>query len=156
GHNGFNQIQWTTAGELNMKYFDLEHSTDGISFTKVTTVAANDNNNNAYRADDNGIFNGKVYYRLKMIDIDGRFTYSQVIWINNGDAKGIVIYPNPAHNSININMGYQQLVKARASIYNADGKLMQNVEITNNQLQVDISQFAKGKYFIRFTDGAVR
>ncbi len=156
GHDGFNQIQWTTSAELNTKSFELEHSSDGITFTQIATVAATDNTNNNYSAVDNNIAGGKMYYRLKMIDIDGRYTYSQVIWINNGNSKGIVIYPNPATNTVNINMGYLQALKTKASVYNADGKLIENIEISDNQLQIDISGYTKGKYFIRFTDGAVR
>lgn len=154
--DGFNRIQWTTSAEFNTKSFELEHSGDGITFTKIATVAATGNASNSYSAVDNDIVGGKIYYRLKMIDIDGRYTYSQVIWINNGNSKGIIIYPNPASNAVNINMGYLHAFKTRASVYNADGKLMQNIEISNNQVQIDISQYAKGKYFIRFADGAVR
>src|SRR6185437_3937050 len=67
---GYNQLQWKTADEVNTKVFKLEKSSDGHNFTSVTAIQAAGVSAHTYRYDD-ASSNGTVYYRLKMIDIDG-------------------------------------------------------------------------------------
>ena len=156
-HGGFNQLQWQTASEVNTKSFELERSSDGAKFTKIATVSTipgNDNNN--YSFNDNGIYNGKLFYRLKMVDIDDRFTYSQVIWINSDASGRIILYPNPAIRTLNINTGGANLIKTTASVYSVDGRIVQNILITGAQVQVDVHTLAKGTYVIKFADGSAQ
>jgi hypothetical protein len=156
-HTGFNQLQWQTASEVNTKWFELERSSDGKNFTKIATInTIKSNGNNNYSINDNGAYNGKLFYRLKMVDTDGRFTYSQVIWINSASQGNIIIYPNPAAHVLNINISSANLIKTIASVYNADGRLMQKILITGNQQQINVQQFAKGSYVIKFADGSVQ
>ena len=142
---------------MDTKSFDLERSSDGVNFAKIATIqAAGKSSDNNYIFNDNSIYNGKLFYRLKMVDVDGRFTYSQVIWINSAASGSIIIYPNPATRVLNINTGSTNLIKTVASVYNADGRLMQNILITSNQQQIDVQRFAKGSYIIKFADGSVQ
>ena len=150
-------MQWQTASEVNTKWFELERSSDGKNFTKIATInTITSNGNNNYSINDNEAYNGKLFYRLKMVDLDDRFTYSQVIWINSGKAEGISIYPNPAAGIVNINIGSANIIKTIAAVYNADGRLMQNILIKDNQQQINVQQFAKGRYVIKFADGSVQ
>ena len=156
-HSGFNHLQWQTASEVNTKWFELERSSDGTNFTKITTInTIPGNGNNNYSINDNSVYSGKLFYRLKMVDADGRFTYSQVIWINSAAAGNIIIYPNPATHVLNMNIGSANIIKTIASVYNADGRLMQNILITGDQQQINVQQFAKGSYVIKFADGSVQ
>ena len=156
-HTGFNQLQWQTASEVNTKWFELERSSDGAIFTKIATInTITSNGNNNYSINDNGVYSGKLFYRLKMVDLDDRFTYSQVIWINSGKAEGISIYPNPATSIVNVNIGSANLIKTIAAVYNTDGRLIQNILINGNQQQINVQQFAKGRYVIKFADGSVQ
>src|ERR1019366_9564437 len=75
-HTGFNQLQWQTASEVNTKWFELERSSDGKNFTKIATInTITSNGNNNYSINDNEAYNGKLFYRLRMVDLDDRFTY---------------------------------------------------------------------------------
>jgi hypothetical protein len=149
---GYNELQWQTAKEINTKSFEPERSTDGTIFTEIGSVNAAGNGGNSYLFKDNGLFTGKDFYRLKMVDIDGRFTYSQVIWIN-GESAGISIYPNPVTDFVNINAGEASILKTIADFYDVNGRLVKDILITNNQQQINVQQLAKGMYLIRFADG---
>ena len=71
-------------------------------------------------------------------------------------AEGISIYPNPATSIVNVNIGSANLIKTSAAVYNTDGRLIQNILITGNQQQINLQQFAKGRYVIKFADGSVQ
>jgi len=154
---GYNQLQWKTADEVNTQQFDVESSYDGNTFTKIATVNAEGSGNNEYSYADKKTYSGKVFYRLKMIDIDDKFTYSHVIWLNNEQSGGgTIIYPNPAKDVINISTGSEGLLKTTAGLYNTDGRLMQNILINNRQQQINVQSLPTGIYTIKFADGTVR
>ncbi|MEI9943543.1 MAG: T9SS type A sorting domain-containing protein [Chitinophagaceae bacterium] len=154
---GYNQLQWQTADEVNTKLFEIERSADGRSFTLIASLITNNTpGNNSYNIKDNVVYDGKLFYRLKMIDIDGRFTYSNIIWISSELAVGVTIYPNPVKDVININTGNARVVKTKATIYDVSGRLMQSVLISNSQQQVNVKALAKGMYSIQFADGTVQ
>jgi hypothetical protein len=102
-------MQWQTTSEINVSHFELQRSSNVVNYTSIATInATNISTLNNYRfTDANAVLNypgKKLYYRLKMIDKDGHFKYSNVavIDIPAGNAA-ISIYSNPAHNSIKIN-----------------------------------------------------
>jgi FG-GAP-like repeat/Secretion system C-terminal sorting domain len=152
---GFNLLQWQTASEINTRLFEVERSIDSRSFVKIATIKANGSGNNSYTARDNSLSSGKIFYRLKMIDIDGRFTYSPVIWINSGK-MGISISPNPTTNLIRINTSNPSILQTEAGIYDIDGRLMRKVLITSVEQPVNVQPLAKGSYLIKFADGSTQ
>jgi len=152
---GYNQLQWQTAGEVNTRQFELETSSNGLDFTTIATVNAAGSGNNHYSYQDKTIYSGKLFYRLKMIDIDGRFTYSHAIWINNQQAAAVSLYPNPARGLVNINLGNSGMINTKAVLYSANGSLLQNILITAPQQQINVQSLAKGVYVLKFADGTV-
>ncbi len=88
-----------------------------------------------------------------MVDIDARFTYSLIIWIDSKLAA-VSIYPNPATDVVNINIGNAAILKTTAGIYDANGRLTQTILINNNQQPIDVQPLAKGIYIIKFADGS--
>jgi len=154
-YNGYNKLQWVTADEVNTQNFVLERSIDGNSFTAIATLAANGAGNGNYNYKDYFTFSGKIYYRLKMVDVNGSYTYSAVVTLaNNGDANSVMsVYPNPATDVININTG-TALLNTRAGLYDANGRLLQNILITSIPQTVNIQPFTNGLYLIQFANGA--
>jgi hypothetical protein len=150
-----NELQWQTAQEINTKTFKPERSIDGTTFTEIGSVVAAGNGGNNYLFRDDSLVTGKVFYRLKMVDIDGRFTYSQVIWINSERTR-VSIYPNPVTDVVNINTGDADLLKTIAGLYDVNGRLVKNILITNNQQQINVQQLPKGRYMIKFADGTLQ
>ena len=99
-------LNWVTASELNTKHFEVERSADGRNFTKLATVLAKGNSNtaNSYDLVDPVPMKGVNYYRLKIIDFDGKFEYSQIviIRIENGTQLVTKVTPNPFTGKIDV------------------------------------------------------
>jgi hypothetical protein len=152
---GYNQLKWETADEENTKWFEIERSSDGRSFTTIATVNASGSGNHTYNLNDNVISRDKLFYRLRMVDIDSRYTYSNTIWIDSDEAASIILYPNPARDVMNINTGSTRILKTMAEIYDADGRLIRTVLIANYQQQINISALTPGIYAMKFSDGTI-
>jgi hypothetical protein len=98
-----NVLRWVTANEINTARFEVESSVDGNSYAKVATVpAAGSSSANSYTAHipQTGII---TFYRLKMIDQDEKYTYSQVIPVrycgNSINGYSVKLFPNPVKGS---------------------------------------------------------
>ena len=104
--NNATALSWETESEVNFDRYEIERSGNGSDFTYAGKVAAQaGNDKKQYEFTDNlaSVSGGLFYYRLKMIDIDGKFKYSNVILIRR-DARsinGISISPNPVVGSAN-------------------------------------------------------
>lgn len=150
---GYNYLQWQTANEINTKTFELERSTNGTSYTKVVSLQSPGTGNNMYVYNDPFVSAAKVFYRLKIIDLSGTFTYSHIIWIDSDIKSSIKIYPTPAHNVLNINMGNSNLLNSRAMLYDVTGKLLNSFLIQKIQQRLDITSLSQGLYILKFEDG---
>ncbi|HLP12341.1 MAG TPA: T9SS type A sorting domain-containing protein [Flavobacteriales bacterium] len=101
-------LAWTTAAEINNAYFTIERSKDGELWAEITKVtgAGNSNQQIDYFDVDYTPLKGTSYYRLKQTDFDGRFTYSQIVVVKNGEVSfngDITPFPNPNDgNSFNL------------------------------------------------------
>ena len=83
------------------------------------------------------------YYRLKMLDNDGSFKFSQVISLNKNETKSLKVYPNPVKNSIQIvTSDYNQPMR----LYSINGALMMSQNQTS--VQLDMSALPTGMYFL--------
>jgi hypothetical protein len=81
-----NYINWNTVSEINNDYFTVERTTDGFDFEPIVKIDAvgNSNQMKTYQFEDLGFSSGINYYRLKQTDFDGKFTYSDLISVDNG------------------------------------------------------------------------
>jgi hypothetical protein len=99
-------LNWVTASELNTKHFEVERGSDGRNFATIATVAAKGNSNTptSYDLVDPAPLKGVNYYRLKIVDIDGKFEYSQIVIIRIEDGVQLVtkVAPNPFTGKIDV------------------------------------------------------
>lgn len=139
-------LQWKTANEVNVSRFELQRSDNGQNFVTIGTVSAGGNN---YSYTDAGVFNNRqtVYYRLKSVDIDGRFTQSSIIRLQKTSTGLITVFPNPATDKIAIS-GLKQSGTVR--LYDGTGKLLQQQIITAQTVTMDLSGYAKGMYLLQY------
>lgn len=102
-------IYWVTGSEINNDYFTIEKSKNGTDWIQVaiTDGAGSSNQVISYQDMDPNPFSGTSYYRLKQTDFDGRYSYSDIITINNAvDSHGNIIpFPNPVTNN-NFNLEF--------------------------------------------------
>ncbi|GAB2816791.1 discoidin domain-containing protein [Ferruginibacter profundus] len=151
------KLSWRTLTEQNVNRFTIEYSKDGNTFTAIANVAAAGNSSIAvdYTWLHSDPVAGNNYYRLKMIDLDGRYIYSNtnLIKINRAGEVAITVYPNPVHNELTIVLPKPGTVNTMLHIYSSDGKLVYNRATGNAQtIPVQVSTFTSGVYYIRISE----
>lgn len=92
------QIKWTTQAETNFSHFELQKSIDLKNWELEATIPSGENiNGNSY---SHNMAKKSQYSRLKMIDIDGRYEYSDILYIENNTENILKVFPNPATDVI--------------------------------------------------------
>lgn len=147
------KLVWNTANEINTRSFVIERSKNGTAYQTAGTVNAAGTGNGTYSFDDEINFSGNMYYRLKMTDIDGSFTYSSVIVLKEIPENKISVYPNPFDETFTIDMGAVDLLNTSISIIDAKGVVLKKVKLTAIQTQVNTAGLPKGNYVVQFADG---
>jgi hypothetical protein len=155
-------VSWNTVTEINNKGFEVERSLDGKNFKFVGFVkgAGNSNKSQTYRLNDVNAFqlnNATVlYFRLKQIDFDGKFTYSKIVSVNdNKESSNVVsVYPNPFTSDFNIQINTQQQGIVNIEIISIHGSLIATLtkEIKNGINIVPITEnnsLKTGIYFVK-------
>lgn len=144
-------LQWQTENEVNTSKFEVERSTDGRAFEKIGIVtAANINGRNIYSFTDNEAWSSEYrLYKLKTIDIDGKFKYSNIIKLSNKKVNRLALFPNPAKDVITIS---SVSGKGEIKLFNIEGKELMKLFVTGQSQILDISLLAKGIYIIEVSD----
>ncbi|MEO6231285.1 MAG: endonuclease [Ferruginibacter sp.] len=149
GSNFVNLI-WTATRETNFKNYEIERSADGFHFEKTGTVAGQNLTNYAFT--DDKLPNVKqVFYRLKMIDIDGKFTYSKTASIRlNNNFSNAVIYPNPTNGPLTILLEKALISNSTLVVSDITGRklLEQNASALQNAIAIDVHHLPAGRYFV--------
>ena len=142
-------LQWKTTNEINSSHFEIERSTDGRNFSKIALVNATGYNTNNYTSQDEMPFTGINYYRLKMMDKDGRFVYSETATINFKQSTNVTVQPNPAKDFIVIPNGEQY---KSVRLVDINGREILRFEKSINN-RYNIAGVAKGIYLVQlFSD----
>ena len=90
-------VEWKTTNEKNVDHFEIERSTDGKTFTKVGTIASRSTPGiGDYTFNDNTTAGGKIWYRIRSVDIDGKYMFSKVVTITDGKEGEEILVANPA------------------------------------------------------------
>jgi hypothetical protein len=146
-------LDWQTTSELNSDHFDVEYSTDGVTFSSIGKVAAAGTSTTArnYNLIHTKPINGINYYRLKQVDMDGTSKYSVIRKVKFGAASVLYAMPNPTKDRIRIISGAGGKVES-VGIYTADGRKMQQINNYSYGSTIDMSSFAPATYMIRLTD----
>jgi hypothetical protein len=126
-NNGKAVVDWTTTDEINVGFYDVQRSDDGISFYSIGNVAArNQQGLQQYELADTKALGAVTYYRLSSVDEDGKTKLSQVITVNNGNLLDkYITVANPAHGSLRINVQHMNGEFAY-SISTVSGQTIQN------------------------------
>jgi Secretion system C-terminal sorting domain len=155
-------LSWTTFTEANNKGFEVEKSTDGINFAVIGFVKGKGNSTlkNDYATLDNTPGVGTNFYRLKQIDVDGRFAFSPIVSVRftKSELAGFSFFPNPAQDVLKINVGIVENEIASIKLINVLGQTIVSQSVrkatSSSVINVDISKVASGTYFLEITDGA--
>ena len=153
------QLNWRTANETDNKGFGIEHSTDGVYFTTVGTVAGG---GNAAAAKDYSFTHltpaaGINYYRLKQMDLDGRSKYSEVKKVDFGTRPSMfVLKTNPVHEEAILNFVSSNNRILILQVLDATGKTVTqrqwSIAAGQNTMWLNTAALAKGVYYVQVKD----
>ncbi len=147
-------LSWLTYADETGGKFEIERSVDGSSFENISTVNANNLGNASYEITDRNLPTVKtLYYRLKIINADGRFEYSTIQKVQLRDVK-LTVSPNPASNEILVNAS--ENIKS-VEVYDIRGRRMMVKENINlNQTRINVTTLKDGTYIVKtLIDGEV-
>ncbi len=164
--NGNNaDLHWKTASEVSTSAFVVERSVNGTNFTAIGTVNAAGNATTATNYDytDYGITTlgvNVVYYRLKMVDANGEFKYSNVVPINLSLVTGTLrVTPNPVITDANVLLAASENGKVTWVLSDNAGHVLNTsvIEVRKgmNSFPVQMQGFAAGTYYLNVSGGGV-
>ncbi|MFM9910749.1 MAG: T9SS type A sorting domain-containing protein, partial [Chitinophagaceae bacterium] len=142
-------LNWQTAAEQNNDRFEIERSSNGIQFITIGIVKSVSSLFGAgYSFEDTRPLVGINYYRLKQVDMDGKFIYSRVVQLNFVINSNIKFFPNPAKNTLYINMPFPEIIQS-AIILDFTGRIVQrSVTQNSSSISLPIQQLEAGTYGI--------
>lgn len=158
-------LNWSTASERNNQGFYIERSANDGIWRNVGFVDGNGNATSISHYDhtDFNVFNpadmaATYYYRLKQVDFDGTYEYSDIRIVkfeSNEAISGLTanVYPNPASDILNISIQNSlEGKKMRLQFYSLEGRIVNEVELSGFYTSTDISQMLNGIYQLIIVD----
>ena len=145
-------ISWQ-VNENTVARYEIETSTDGVSFIKTTTVNSKSNGTNDYTYTQPTPLYKTTFYRVKQIDMDGQYSYSAVIKLQPPENRMASVFPNPVDNIALLSVD-RSLLNSKASLVDMQGKILQTVLINNTTVNIAMQGYAKALYFVKLKNGA--
>jgi hypothetical protein len=149
-----NNLTWTTTQEINSQKFEVERSIDGTNFSSIGTVnaAGNTTTNTSYRFVDNKPVKGTNFYRLRSIDNDNAYKFSNIKSVKNLGTPELAINPNPVAEIMKIALEAEYAEKASIVITDLSGRRVHTsaaqVFAGANQINIPVQQLSKGTYLV--------
>lgn len=154
-YNSTVQLNWQTEQEKDFSHFYVQRSFDGISFKNIASInGSNSSSKSDYTYTDNSLQMQniqKVFYRLQLMDIDEKFTYSKIISFDLKQKEGsITAFPNPVTESINLSFTQNKKGNTGISITDMAGntvkRIYQYLSTGKISLNIDVSSLSPGLY----------
>jgi uncharacterized repeat protein (TIGR01451 family) len=152
------QLHWNVSNATNFERFEVERSIDGHTYSRTTALPFN-TSVSVYNAIDNvaGLSANTVFYRLKLIDADGHYTYSKVVVFKINTAGGqLFVYPNPAKTELFVSFTANTPGNLQVKIVDASGRILTRVNNAiqkgNNIFPVNISALKAGSYILELSE----
>ncbi len=150
------KLTWKTVNELNNDRFEIERSSDGTNYRKIGAISGKGNSAiiQNYVYNDDQPLNGKTFYRLKQVDVDGRHEYSKISIVIVDNPLPFVVYPNPVSGKADINIYFPQpgTRPIKISVYDMWGRqLFESIKkntLHHYRISPDLST---GVYFLQIS-----
>jgi len=148
------QLQWKTSFEQNLQRFDVEYSTDGSVFTYAGTVQSTHAATGAAYTFSHAIgIRGTIFYRLKMIDTDGRYRYSNTVRVVLNDKTAGMVSPSVITDGvIHIDLGSEaQYLFVEVLSVNGNAIIKRKIEGQTGRISIPAGESATGIYMVKLT-----
>jgi hypothetical protein len=154
------QLKWKTTNEQNILNYEIEYSNDGSNFSKAGTVVGRNSNNESLYQYNYSLGSGNIhFFRLKITEADGSYTYSQVITIHSkcNGSFSLNVSPNPVADKLLIMITEPAAQKNTITLLNAVGAILYKDEkmlnAGGNIIELNMmNKFAAGTYLLRITN----
>lgn len=147
------RLLWETTQEEEVSHFDLQQSGDGRSFANIAQVKAKGRGGQrtSYQYDELNLGKGRHYFRLKMVDLDGKFSYSKTVMLQVSKPQLVKVYPNPATQWIELEgEDIRQVI-----MYNQLGvKCLDNNYLGQTNIRLSVRHLRQGVYTLWVMDGS--
>src|ERR1700744_3472064 len=151
-------LKWTATDAINFDHFIVQRSTDNENYQDVNTIEAITGATQNYAYTDQFNYNGTVYYRLEMVDVDGKTSYSTIVSLPMQESVAIRIYPTMVDNGQLFVQSPTAISQAHLELFDMKGQRLQvndwsslegrqQVSITGNQ-----GRLTPGAYIVRLSD----
>lgn len=147
-------LKWYASYETSFKQYEIERSVNGRYFQKIGEVAGRNLADYSF-TDYNLPAAGIVYYRLKMVDIDGKYSYSKTVPIRiSGNFSNALVYPNPASDILNIKLQTPLTESSWLFVTDLSGRILikQLVSSGQSNISLDVKKLQPGRYFVRISN----
>lgn len=146
-------LQWLTTNEIFTKEFAIERGSDEENFKQIGKVTANSLRGiNSYSFIDESPLPGNNFYRLRMIDIDGKISFSNILIETYKSNIHLFVYPNPVNNDCKLVFSNTSPGKYIIEITDQTDRLINRINGVSiagkNQITIDMSRYARGEYYI--------
>ncbi|MCB9034156.1 MAG: T9SS type A sorting domain-containing protein [Chitinophagales bacterium] len=156
-------LQWQTASEINNDYFEIERASDDLNFTTISEkIFSKGNGSETHNYDfyDMEPLNGINYYRLKQVDLDGSFEYSDIRKVAFNSVNEAIfsskVFPTVIKRGENLNISTSELQNHTKFLYlfAENGQLLEQVNFNGTTYSYPIDQnLQSGVYFVSLSDG---
>lgn len=160
--NGVATLKWQTSQEINNDRFELYRSYDGNNFELAATIAGAGNSSitKNYSYQDRINLDGSVYYKLKQVDIDGKFSFSNIVRLSSSDNNAsFKVYPNPIENNFTVSFSAPKTGEATLLIRSTNGQTVYRKSISvikgANSVSITGQQLSSGMYYITVTNDEI-
>jgi len=146
-----NLLTWTTVAEAGTRSFEIYRSTDAQHFEKIGEVAAGGTSNDLreYRFTDDKLHANSYFYRLKQIEMNGRYSFSRIILLSGNKTDQVVtVMPNPVVNKAVILFRQEAFVNEEFTLLNCSGQMIDRLFFNGTSGQLDLTGRASGLYLL--------
>jgi glucose/arabinose dehydrogenase len=154
--SGYNELKWTTAAEINIQKYIVEYSSNGRDYLSAGEAIARYPNGGTYSLNHRIINTTAMFYRLKIVEMDGRFTYSAVISLGKTDNTPIIVYPTVITNNMMNIVSVNPITQL--DLYSTDGRRVfgKNVNGQTGYFSVALPSLTKGIYYLQLSGKELR
>ena len=151
-------LHWQVENQINFSLFDIEFSSDGINFADIGKIDY-ENDQSAYSFEDEQPKQGNNFYRLKMVDLNGKYTYSNVLLVTISFSNNQVsVYPNPAADFVTLQYSAINNQQLMVEIFDYSGRKFLSKNFTSVKGQnyftiPEIKSLSTSIYIIKITNG---
>lgn len=149
-------LEWTAESETDFKNYEVQYSADGTNFKTIATLPAVENLGapQKYSYTDANPAQGNAFYRLKMLDVDGKFNYSKIVTTKLNCIKSpFSVYPNPVTDILTVNNSGPQNENATVKLFDNNGKLIYSHKLLGGTNTINTHHLPGGIYLLQLNNG---